>query len=454
MSDSVLRPRTEVVSRFFEPPRESFFLLGPRGTGKSTWLRHVLPGALHVDLLRPEVERELSARPERLRDLVRGEPGRDTVVLDEVQRVPQLLPVVHEILESPDRRRFVLTGSSARKLRRGGFDLLAGRALVRSLHPFMAAELPSFDLGAAVKHGLLPLVRASRKPADVLAAYASLYLEQEVRLEGLARNVGGFARFLEAASFSHGGVLNVANVARECQIERKTVSGYVDVLEDLLLGFRLPVFAKRAKREVTAHPKFYFFDAGVFRSLRPRGPLDRPEEIDGAALEGLVAQHLRAWLAYGGAGNLFFWRTRAGSEVDFVVYGPSGFWAIEVKNTGRVRPEDLRPLAAFAEEYPEAVSILLYRGEERLRIGKTWCLPVEAFLRQLVPGRSLWNEGYGEGGKERAGLAEIAGGWEGSEELVKVISRGKRTPPRFTASPPARRSGSGGRKKITRGRTR
>ncbi len=453
MTASVLRPRTEVISRFFEPPRESFFLLGPRGTGKSTWLRHVLPGALHVDLLRPEVERELSARPERLRDLVRGEPGRDTVVLDEVQRVPQLLPVVHEILESPDRRRFVLTGSSARKLRRGGFDLLAGRALVRSLHPFMAAEFPSFDLGASVKHGLLPLVRASRRPADILAAYASLYLEQEVRLEGLARNVGSFARFLEAASFSHGGVLNVANVARECQIERKTVSGYVDVLEDLLLGFRLPVFAKRAKREVTAHPKFYFFDAGVFRSLRPNGPLERPEEIDGAALEGLVAQHLRAWLGYGGAGNLFFWRTRAGSEVDFVVYGPSGFWAIEVKDTGRVRPEDLRPLGAFAEEYPEAASILLYRGDERLRIGKTWCLPVEAFLRQVVPGRPLWNEGYGEGGKEKTGLAEIAGGWDGSEELVKVIDRGRRKAPRRATRPPARRLGQSGRK-PTRGAAR
>ena len=442
MSDSVLRPRSELTPRFFEPPRESFFLLGPRGTGKSTWLRHLLHEALYIDLLRPEVERALSARPERLRELVRGEPGRDTVVLDEVQRVPQLLPVVHEILESPDRRRFVLTGSSARKLRRGGFDLLAGRALVRHLHPFMAAELPSFDLGEALRHGLLPLVRASRRPGDVLAAYASLYLEQEVRLEGLARNVGAFARFLEAASFSHAGVLRVANVARECQIERKTVSGYLDVLEDLLLWFRLPVFVKRAKREVTAHPKFYFFDAGVFRSLRPHGPLDRPEEIDGAALEGLVAQHLRAWLAYGGEGNLFFWRTRAGSEVDLVVYGPGGFWAIEVKNAGRVRPEDLRPLAAFAEEYPEAVTILLYRGEERLRIGETWCLPVESFLRQLVPGRPLWSDAYSESGPGSTGLAEVAEGWEGSEKLASALDREKRTATRARpSSVPRPRSG-------------
>lgn len=430
-----MRPKTEITPRFFQPPGESFFLLGPRGTGKSTWLRHVLPDALYVDLLRPEMERELSARPERLRDLVRGEPGRDTVVLDEVQRVPQLLSVVHEILESRDRRRFVLTGSSARKLRRGGFDLLAGRAVVRSLHPFMAAERPAFDLGRALHHGLLPLVVSSGSPEDVLAAYASLYLEQEVRLEGLTRNVGAFARFLEAVSFSHGSVLNLANVARESQIERKTVAGYADILEDLLLGFRLPVFAKRAKREVTVHPKFYLFDAGVYRSVRPRGPLDRPEEIDGAALEGLVAQHLRAWLAYGGGGNLFFWRTRAGAEVDFVVYGPAGFFAIEVKNAGRVRPEDVRPLAAFADEYPEAVCLLLYRGEERLRVGKTWCLPVEPFLRQLVPGKPLLRDAYGEGGPGSLGLAETAGGWGGAEKPAKALGRRRRAPGRPSAAP-------------------
>jgi predicted AAA+ superfamily ATPase len=416
-----LREKAEITPRFFRPPDESFFLLGPRGTGKSTWLRHVLPDALHVDLLRPEVERELTARPERLRDLVRGEPGRDTVVLDEVQRVPQLLPVVHELLESRDRRRFVLTGSSARKLRRGGFDLLGGRALVRSLHPFMAAELKTFELAGALRHGLLPLVVDSRRPEDVLGAYASLYLEQEVRLEGLTRNIGAFARFLEAASFSHGSVLNVANVARESQIERKTVSAYVDILEDLLLAYRVPVFAKRAKREVAAHPKLYFFDAGVFRSLRPRGPLDRPEEIDGAALEGLVAQHLRAWLGYSGGGNLFYWRTRAGSEVDFIVYGPAGFWAIEVKSAGRVRPVDLKSLAAFSEEYPEAVPILLYRGEERLRVGKTWCIPVEGFLRQLVPGRPLWSERYGDAAPRSTGVAEIAGGWKGLEKPAKAV---------------------------------
>jgi predicted AAA+ superfamily ATPase len=380
----------EFQSRFFKLPAQSFFLFGPRGTGKSTWLKHELPGALFVDLLRPEVYREMSARPERLRDLALGAPESDTVVVGEVQRVPELLNVVHELLESRRRKRFVLTGSSARKLRRGGIDLLAGRALLRTLHPFMAAELHRFRLDEALHRGLLPLVVASNQPEETLHAYASLYLEQEVRTEGLARNVGNFARFLEVISFSHASVLNVSNVARECQIERKTVAGYVDVLEDLLLSFRVPVFTKRARREMASHPKLYLFDAGVFRSLRPHGPLDRPAEIDGAALEGLVAQHLRAWLAYSPTqAELFYWRTRSGVEIDFVMYGRDVFWAIEVKNTARVHPQDLRPLKSFVADYPECKPILLYRGGERLHVEKIWCIPVEEFLAQLRPSQGL-----------------------------------------------------------------
>jgi len=380
----------ELQGRFFKAPAQSFFLFGPRGTGKSTWLRHQIADALTIDLLQPDVVREMMARPERLGDLVRGEPGRKTVIIDEVQRVPELLNVIHALMESKDRRRFVLTGSSARKLRRGGADLLAGRAVVRTLHPFMAAELDWFDFAAALTYGLLPLVVASEHPEDVLRAYASLYIDEEVRLEGWARNVSGFARFLEAVSFSHGSVLNVANVAREFQVERKTVAAYIEVLEDLLLSFTIPVFTRRAQREVVAHPKFFLFDVGVFRSLRPKGPLDRPEEIEGAALEGLVAQHLRAWIAYrNGDAELFYWRTRSGVEVDFVIYGSGGFWAIEVKNTARLRPEDIRGLEAFAADYPKADVAMLYRGTRRERRGSVWIIPIEDFLRNLHPARDF-----------------------------------------------------------------
>jgi predicted AAA+ superfamily ATPase len=254
----------------------------------------------------------------------------------------------------------------------------------------MAAELPSFQLSIALQVGLLPLVLASAQPEEVLKAYATLYLQEEVQLEGWARHVGSFARFLEMVSLSQAAVLNISNVARECQIERKSVAAYIEVLEDLLLAFRLPIFTRRARRQVSAHPKFYLFDAGVYRSLRPRGPLDRAEEIDGGAFEGLVAQHLRAWIAYTRRDcTLYFWRTRSGLEVDFIVYGDGGFWALEVKNTARVRSQDLHALKSFVSDYPECEPVLVYRGTERLRIDKIWCVPGEEFLRQIHPARGL-----------------------------------------------------------------
>ena len=377
----------DTLGRFLQPPTSSFFLFGPRGTGKTTWIGQVLPEALVVNLLRPEVYRELTARPERLYEMVGGNPERRDVVVDEVQRVPELLHVVHDLLERPDAPRFVLTGSSARKLRRGGVNLLAGRATLRTLHPFMAAELPAFDLRRALQVGLVPLVVGAADPADTLAAYATVYLEQEVVAEGLVRQVGNFARFLEAVSFSHASLLNLSNVARDAFVPRKAVEGFLGVLEDLLVAYRLPVFTKRAQRATVAHPKFYFFDAGVYRSLRPTGPLDRPSEIDGAALEGLVAQHLRAWIAYTPeAHELFYWRTRSGVEVDFVVYGPTHFFAIEVKNSDRVRRDDLRGLLAFRKDYPECRPILLHRGPGRLEIDGIPCWPVEDFLSGLRPG--------------------------------------------------------------------
>jgi len=375
------------VGRFFKAPLGSFFLFGPRGTGKSTWLRQTQADALWLDLLDPEAQRLHQARPERLRELLDAKPGTGTVVIDEVQKVPALLDVVHALLEERPGLRFVLTGSSARKIRRGSWNLLAGRLVEASLHPFMAAELgEDFHLERALRTGLVPLVREAADPARTLRAYASLYLREEVQAEALVRDVGAFARFLEAISFSHGSTLNLSEVARECQVSRKTVEGYLGILEDLLLAFRLPVFRKRAQRQLVAHEKFYFFDAGVFRSLRPAGPLDAPEEIEGMALEGLVAQHLRAWIAYGGGDErLYCWRTRAGREVDFVVYGAGTFAALEVKRSRNVQARDLQGLKAFRSDYPEASVALLHLGREPLRIEGIVCLPLERFLRGLVP---------------------------------------------------------------------
>ena len=380
----------DTFSRFFSPPPQSFFLLGPRGTGKSTWLRSMFRDALTVNLLEPERYRELLARPERLADLVAGASPVADVIIDEVQRVPELLHVVHRLMQEPNAPRFILTGSSARKLRRGGVDLLAGRAVMRTMHPFMAAEWPAFALEPALEHGLVPLVATSHNPHDVLRSYAALYLHQEVQAEGYVRRLDDFARFLEVVSFSHAAVLNLANIAREAQVPRKQVERYLEILEDLLVAEQLPVFTRRAQRAVVAHPKFYFFDVGVYRSLRPRGPLDRREEIAGAALEGLVFQHLRAWIAYSGRDvALHYWRTRSGVEVDFVGYGPHDFWAIEVKHAEVVRSQDVKSLLAFMADYPEAKPLLLYRGRDTLDIQGVRCVPVSEFLRTLNPAESL-----------------------------------------------------------------
>ena len=380
-----------MFARFFRPPAASYFLFGPRGTGKSTWLRDRYPEALFIDLIDPENARFYAAAPERLRRTVAASPGRRPVVIDEVQRVPELLPVVHQLVELDKGLRFVLTGSSARKLRRRGVDLLAGRALLTTMHPFMAAELGgAFNLERALALGLIPMVVDAADPRATLRTYAALYVREEVQEEGLVRNVGAFSRFLEAVSFSHAGVLNLSNLARECQVDRKAAAAYLEVLQDLLLAFTLPVFTRRAQRRLSTHPKLYLMDAGLFRSLRPTGPLDRPDELAGAALEGLVAQHLRAWIAYSNRDDsLSFWRTRAGSEVDFVLYGESGLFAIEVKSGAVLQPRDFRGLRAFTQDYPVATPVLLYRGPRRIREHGVLCLPCAPFLRALDPQQSF-----------------------------------------------------------------
>lgn len=376
--------------RHFSAPDHHFFLFGPRGTGKSTWLKARYPQAEWFDLLDPELLRELAAYPERLADRL-ARSTCDTVVIDEVQKVPALLDVVHREIESKRKRRFVLTGSSSRKLKQTGVNLLAGRVLLRAMHPFMASELGSdFDLDRSLRQGLLPLVYDSPEPEQTLKAYVALYLKEEVQNEGVVRHVGNFARFLEALSLSHGSVWNTSGVARECQVSRKTVEGYMEIFEDLLLGFRVPVLQKRAKRHMSMHPKFYWFDAGVYQSARPRGPLDRGSETAGAALEGLVAQHLRAWVDYSNQdAALYFWRTRAGNEVDFVVYGEDTFLALEVKHADKVHTKDLRGLKTFLEDYPEAEARLLYRGKHALKIDGILCTPVEQYLAQIVPNEAL-----------------------------------------------------------------
>ena len=380
-----------MFQRFFKAPSESYFLFGPRGTGKSTWLKQNYPDAYWIDLLDPETFRFFSAGAERLRPILAEHSKSKTVVIDEIQKVPDLLNVIHSLIEEKKGYQFVMTGSSARKLRNEGVNLLGGRALLKHMPPFFAVELgASFNLVKNLRLGMLPIVLDSANSEEVLRAYVGIYLKEEVQAEGIVRNVGDFARFLETMSFSHGAIINAANIARECQIARKTVDSYLQILEDLLLGFQLQVFRLKAKRTLSSHSKFYFFDSGVYYSVRPANLYDIASEKEGAALEGLVAQHLKAWVdAQKQQHQLHFWRSSNQIEVDFIVTGHNCFLAIEVKNGSTIHPQDLKSLEIFSEDYPEAELFLLYRGKRRYKEGKILCCPVNEFLLEINPFKPL-----------------------------------------------------------------
>ena len=324
----------------------SVFLLGPRQTGKSTLLRQTAPEARTYNLLDSDVFLALSRRPARLREELGPEVR--LVVIDEIQRLPELLNEVHLLIEERGLR-FVLTGSSARKLRRGGVNLLGGRARSHTLHPFVQRELGvRFDLCRALGTGLLPAVYLSDAPGEDLRAYAGAYLTQEVAAEGLTRNVPAFSRFLEVAALSNGQMINYSAIASDAQVPRTTVQDYFEILKDTLLARELPAFRRTAKRKAFSTSKLYLFDIGVARYLQHRRGL-RPRAPEfGEAFEAWLHHELVTWLDYRCPdGDLHYWRSRSGFEVDFIL---NGRVAIEAKAENPVGARDLKGLRALAEE--------------------------------------------------------------------------------------------------------
>jgi predicted AAA+ superfamily ATPase len=373
-----------MYSRLLKSPQDkSFFLFGPRGTGKSSWAHANLGKSLYFDLLESSTFIELVAAPDRL-DMRIPLSHKGWVVIDEVQRIPELLNEVHRLIESR-KLKFALTGSSARKLRRRGVNLLAGRALSYEMHPLTAFELgEDFRLERSLRFGNLPAAQIEADPKGFLASYVTTYLREEVLQEGLTRNLAAFSRFLEAASFSQACVLNISAVARDCAVERKVVEAYFGILDDLLLAVRLTPFKRRAKRKIVEHPKFYFFDVGLFRSLRPRGPLDSESDLLGPSLETLVLEELRAHNAASHLDyQLHYWRTAAGDEVDFVLYGERGLRAIEVKASSRLRTEDFSSLETFLSDYPMAHATLVYLGRKPFNHGPIEVQPAYDWLPNL-----------------------------------------------------------------------
>lgn len=382
----------EYLRRVLRPPAGSFFLLGPRGTGKSTWARHELPAAHRIDLLDEARYQAYLARVGLFADELRALRRGATVIVDEVQRLPHLLNEVHRFIEER-RLRFVLCGSSARKLKQQGTNLLAGRAVRRSLHPFVPEELgTAFDLDAALTVGTLPVIWQAPSRRDALVAYVQLYLREEIQAEALVRNLPGFARFLPVAAIFHGQTLNVAALARDAEVSRSTVAGYLEVLEDTLLAFRLPAFEGRMRVRERRHPKLYWIDAGLVRALkRQLGAISVEEQ--GPLVEGWVGNLLRIENDYR---ELFdewhYWAPAeaARTEVDFLLSRGRERLAIEAKAGTRVRGDDLRGLRAIEGLERLARRILVYRGARRLTTSdgiEVW--PVSDFADNVAADR-LW----------------------------------------------------------------
>ncbi len=358
----------------------SLFLLGPRQTGKSTLLRQAFPEARFVDLLEANTFRELSAYPETLRQSLT--PREKLVIIDEVQKLPALLDEVQALIDRDKTLRFILTGSSARKLKRGRANLLAGRAWFCRLHPLVSGEVSFEGLNRRLNHGSLPAVFDSKRPHEDLQAYVGGYLQEEIRAEGLVRSIESFSRFLEVAALTNTHLLNYASVSNDTGIPARTVREHYQMLEDTLVGFQLPPYRRTLRRKPVGTAKFYFFDVGVANVLMKRGEIRPGSELYGSALEHQVFLELRAYLDYRRLDKeLTFWRTHAGHEVDFVVGGDIG---VEVKASRRVSPGDLKGLLALSDETELRQKIVVsMEPRERTTDEGVLVLPAPTFFERL-----------------------------------------------------------------------
>lgn len=362
---------------------ESFFLFGSRQTGKSTLLLTLFPHALFYDLLENNTFERLQRNPSLLRqDLEMCGEG-TLVIIDEVQMLPQLLNEVQWLMVRRNLR-FILSGSSARKLRRSGANMLGGRAIWKSLYPLVSAEIPDFNLIKAVNQGMLPRHYLADEKAywAMLQAYVSVYLREEIKAESLVRNLGVFNRFLEAAAFTDGEMVNYNNIAQDCGVDAKTVKEYFSILEDTLVGFMVPAYTRTVKRRVRQSPRFYYFDVSVPNYLLGRRVLQPGSDDFGHAFEHLIIQEIKAFMGYHHIENaLSYWHTYNDYEVDAVLGNAEV--AIEIKSSVEVQSRHLRGLKAFKEEFPEARLIVVSLDERPRLFNDVEILPATHFLSEL-----------------------------------------------------------------------
>lgn len=373
--------------QFEDSAGESFFLWGARQTGKSTLLKKLYPDSLWFDLLLNDVFERFQRNPSQLREIIMAAQPTEPVVIDEIQKIPALLDEIHWLIENT-QTRFILSGSSPRKIIRSQANLLGGRALRYELFPLISAEIPDFDLLRALNNGLLPRHYRSDNPKKMISAYIGNYLQDEILAEARIRNVSSFARFLEVAAFSNGEMVNYTNIASECGVSAPTIKEYFQILSDTLTGHFLPSFQKRPKRRVILAPKFYFFDVGIVNYLLKRGRIEQGSETYGNAFEHFIYQELVAHSHYSGIQYpMYYWRTASQIETDFVLGDHEV--AIEVKSTTNANPRHAKGLQQFAEEYTLKKQILVTNDMYPRQMGNVWVLPWKIFLEKLWSGEII-----------------------------------------------------------------
>jgi predicted AAA+ superfamily ATPase len=370
------------------PLSQSAFLWGARKTGKTTYLKERFSNSMYYDFLKTDLFLEFSKRPYLLREQLLAKDDnmlKRPIILDEVQKIPQILDEVHWLIENKSLR-FILCGSSARKLKRGKANLLGGRAWRFEMHPLVSVELKELDLLKILNRGLIPGHYLSKNYGKSLAAYTRDYLKEEIFAEGLVRNIPAFSRFFDAMGYSHGELTNYLNIARDCGVDSKTVKEYYQILVDTLLGRFVEPYKKRQERQVISKAaKFYLFDVGVAGALSKRYIHEERGELFGKALEHYIFMEISAYNSYRELGfDINFWRTKSGLEVDFIL--GDGAVALEIKGSRNIQKRDLNALKRFSEDYSPRLSIIVCNERKERFSGNIKLLPWKKFLKQLWEG--------------------------------------------------------------------
>ena len=384
-----------MYTRMLKYQKNSFFLFGPRGVGKSTWIKEQYPDARIIDLLPTAESIKYAKNPSLLSATIKTEPKDRWIVIDEIQKIPALLDEVHHLMENEGYKHFVLSGSSARKLKRGAANMLGGRANKKSMYPFNSRELDfTVDVGQILEFGMLPLSILAdevEQKESFLRSYLLTYINEEIRAEGLVRDIGTFSRFLDIASLVAGTQVNVSGLARDAGIGRDTVQGYFSIFEDTLLGSFLQAYRPRAKVKEVQKPKFYWFDPGVLNAAAGAFDQPMPKDWQGVLLEHWIYHELKSYLDYTGTkGSLGFWRTPSGTEVDFIWWYGEQVVGIEVKSSRSFRKEFLKGIKSLNNNLPLRSAYLIYQGDEDLIIDDVCILRPLSFLKKLHAGDILY----------------------------------------------------------------